>query len=291
MTATRTGFAVSSDGTRIRYQQLGTGPGVVLLHGAMQTSANQSQLAQALADAFTVTVPDRRGRGESGPYGDDYRIQREVEDVAAVLTETGAHNIYGVSAGGLIALQAALTLPAITSVAVYEPALLMEGSARQTTWLSRFDREMAEGRVAAALITSMKGLQLAPPILNVIPRRLLESLTAALMNSEEKKAKPGDATMRMLAPTLHYEGLLLAEMMGKLNTFRALRARVLLLGGSKGLPYLKPSLDALERVLPQVERVEFPGLDHGGSSDVTEANKGGKPELVAARLRRFFAAP
>jgi pimeloyl-ACP methyl ester carboxylesterase len=282
--------AVSRDGTRIHYRQTGNGPGVLLLHGSMQTSRNQSQLAAALAGAFTVTVMDRRGRGESGPYGADYGIGREVEDVAAVLAATGARQLFGVSAGGLVALEAARTLPDVDRVALYEPALLLAGNVRQVEWLPRFDAELARGRVGAAMVTSMKGLELAPPAVNLIPRRLLEALTNLALRSEDKKAGPGDVTMRMLAPTLHYEGRLLAEMRGTLDSFREVSAEVLLLGGSKGLPFIKPALDALERVLPHVTRVELPGLDHGGSSDVTPANRGAHPAAVAAHLSRFFVS-
>lgn len=60
----------SGDGTTIGYQWLGTGPAVILLHGAGQWSGNLTLLAQALSGEFTVYVPDRRGRGRSGPYGD-----------------------------------------------------------------------------------------------------------------------------------------------------------------------------------------------------------------------------
>jgi len=37
--------------------------GVVLLHGAALSAHNHMQLAEALAGAFTVYVPDRRGHG------------------------------------------------------------------------------------------------------------------------------------------------------------------------------------------------------------------------------------
>ena len=286
-----TGTAVSRDGTRIGYRQLGQGPGVVLLHGSMESAANHMQLAAGLADAFTVYLPDRRGRGTSGPYGDSYGIHREVEDLAAVLTQTGARHVFGVSASGLVVLQAALTLQGIDRAAVYEPALLLDGfDPRLTGWLTRFDQEIAAGNTAGALVTSMLGLRLGPAILNVMPRWLLESVTNMAMKSEDKKAAPDDVTMRKLAPTVGYEGQLIAEMAGTLESFRAVKAEVLLLGGSKGLEFLKPGLGALERVLPHASRVEFDGLDHGGSSDVTKANAGGKPERVVPELRRFFGA-
>jgi pimeloyl-ACP methyl ester carboxylesterase len=285
-----TDFVTSKDGTRVGYRTLGHGPGVVLLYGSMETAESHMGLAEALADAFTVHLPDRRGRGLTGPYGDDYGIQREVEDLDAVLTGTRAQNVFGVSASGLVVLEAARTLPAIRRAAVYEPALLMADST-VTAWLGRFDREMAEEKVAAALVTSLLGLRLGPPALDHMPRWLLTFATGRAMASEDRKAGPGQTTMRMLAPTLHYEGVLLIEMTGTLGRFAEVRTDVLLLGGSKGLPYLKPALAALETTLPSARRVEFAGLGHGGSTDPGRQNPGGRPEVVAEELRRFFAQP
>jgi pimeloyl-ACP methyl ester carboxylesterase len=284
-----TGSVVSRDGTPIGYLRVGHGPSVVLLHGSMESARSHTRLALSLADAFTVYLPDRRGRGMSGPYGPGHGICAEVEDLDAVLAESGAQLVFGVSAGGLAALEAARTRPAIRKVAVYEPALLMD-PAWPTDWISRFDQEMAQGNAAAALITSMYGFSLAPPIFKLAPRRLLESLTRMGMSREDKKAAPDTVTMRKLAPTLRYEGMLLAETAGIIGTFAEMPADVLLLGGSKGLPFLKPALDALAQTLPHNRRVEFPGLDHGGSSDASSTNPGGgKPEIVAQEIRTFFA--
>ncbi len=285
-----TSSVTSQDGTTIGYYQFGHGPGVVLLHGAMESAHSHMQLAEALADAFTVYLPDRRGRGLSGPYGKDYSIQTEGEDMDALLTKTGAHYVFGVSAGGLICLQAALHLPAIHKAALYEPALIVNGSI-STAFLPRYDKEMAQDKVAAALVTAMKGAQMGPPIFNAIPSFLLELLTNMAMKSEDKKARSGDVTMRLLAPTLHYDFQLVDETAEALENFRAVRDEVLLLGGSRSPAYLKAALDALEKVLPHVKRIEFPGLGHGGSSDTSNTNRGGQPELVAQELRRFFAEP
>jgi pimeloyl-ACP methyl ester carboxylesterase len=284
-----TGSVISADGTRIGYLQTGRGPAVVLLHGSMESSRSHLQLAAALADEFTVYLPDRRGRGLSGPYPAGYGLRTEVEDLRAVAEAAGADMVFGVSASGLVVLEAARTDPAIRKVAVYEPALL-PADTTHTRWLPRFDREMAAGKVSAALITSMFGLELAPSAMKVMPRWLLESLTSMMLRGEDKKAAPDTVTMRGLAPTLHYEGMLLAEMAGTLDTFADVKAEVLLLGGSKGLGFLKLALDDLARTLPVSRRVEFAGLDHGASADVSKANPKGKPEVVAAELRSFFAA-
>jgi len=286
-----TGFVTAPDGVTIGYRQLGHGPGVVLLHGAMESAQSHMQLAAALADAFSVYVPDRRGRGLSGPYNKEYSIQSDVADMDALLTQTGARNVFGVSSGADIWLEAALSLPAIQKAALYEPALFSDASEPQA-FLTRYDREMAQGKIAAAMVTAMKGAQMGPPIFNAMPRWLLESLTSSAMKSEAKKAKPGDITMGALAPTLHYDFALVTAMSGHFRDFTKIPAEVLLLGGSKSPAYLKHALIALEKVLPHVAgRIEFPGFDHGGSSDPSNTNRNGNPELVAQELRRFFAEP
>jgi len=278
---------ISKDGTTVGYRQLGQGPGLVVLHGAMESAQSHMELAQALASDFTVYLPDRRGRGLSGPYSIDHTVTKDVEDMQAILAKTGAHFVVGVSSGAIVCLQAALTIPAIHKAAVFEPPLVFDGAA-PTVWLTRFDAEIAAGKVAAAMITGMKGAQMGPPMLNLMPRWVLERLTTMMLASEDKKATGDDVTMRMLAPTLHYDFQLVVEMNGALEHFGAVRADVLLLGGSKSPAYLKAAVDALEKVLPRVKRVEFAGLGHEASGN---ADRRGKPELVAQELRRFFAEP
>jgi pimeloyl-ACP methyl ester carboxylesterase len=280
-----TGSVTSKDGTTIGYRQLGHGPGVVLLHGIMESGQSHTQLAEELAGDFTVYLPDRRGRGLSGPQGKDYRILKEVEDLDALLEEKRASRVFGVSAGAVICLQAALSLTAIEKAAIFEPPLLVNGSV-STAFLNRFDEEMAEGKVASALVTAMKGSQMGPPVFNIMPRALLELLTKMMTASEDKKAKPGDVTMSMLASTLRDDFQLSLETAGALESFNAIRAETLLLGGSKSPTYFKVALDALEHVLPNARRIEFTGLNHGASGNT---NRGGKPERVAQELRAFFA--
>jgi pimeloyl-ACP methyl ester carboxylesterase len=288
MTNTITGSVESPDGTRIGYLKTGRGPAVVLLHGSMETARSHSLLARELADDFTVYLPDRRGRGLSGPHRADHGMDTEIDDLSAVIDESGAELVFGVSAGGLVALEAARRLPAIRKAALYEPALVTDGT-RHTAWLTRFEQEMARGDVAAAMITSMYGLELAPPAFKIMPRRLLAALTTKLMNAEDKKAAPDDITMRKLAPTIYYDGVLLAELAGAVDPFRDVKADVLLMGGSKGLGWLAPARDALAATLPHSRRVEFPGFDHGASSDPSKTNEGGKPEIVARVAREMSA--
>jgi pimeloyl-ACP methyl ester carboxylesterase len=68
-------------------------------------AADYAAFARALAERFTVHTIERRGRGESGPQGDDYSIVKECEDVLAVRAATGASLLVGHSYGGLVALE------------------------------------------------------------------------------------------------------------------------------------------------------------------------------------------
>src|SRR6266851_5635988 len=64
----RSGRVVSSDGTVIAYDQVGRGPPVILIVGALcsRTLGPGVKLAPLLAEHFTVFTYDRRGRGGSG---------------------------------------------------------------------------------------------------------------------------------------------------------------------------------------------------------------------------------
>jgi pimeloyl-ACP methyl ester carboxylesterase len=286
-----TGSVTSADGTTIGYRQLGHGPGIVLVQGTMGSAHNFMQLAEMLADTFTVYVPDRRGRGLSAlPYSKDYSVQKDVEDLDVLLTRTGAHLVFGLSSGAIISLQAALTLPAIHKLAIYEPPLFINDA--PATAIARYEREIAQGKLAAALVTSMKSSQMGPAILNALPNFVLEPLVKRIMEQEEKAGSGEYLSMKVLAPTLQYDFRIVVEMSGQLQRFKALNTEVLLLGGSTSPAYLKVALDTLEKVLPHVARIEFPGLGHAASWNYDkQRNPGGEPEPVAQALRRFFAEP
>ncbi|MPZ79492.1 MAG: alpha/beta fold hydrolase [Actinophytocola sp.] len=272
------GSVSSADGTVIGYRRFGSGPAVLLVHGGMQASQNFIELAGALATDFTVHVPDRRGRGLSGPHGDDYGVAREVEDVQALVAATGAARIFGLSSGALVALRTALDTPALERVALYEPPLSVNGSA-PTGWLPRFDREIAAGKNAAALVTVVKGLRI-DPVLGRIPRFVLVPLLPLAMRVKE--LPEDDVPMAELIPTQRFDVGLVRELADTVEDYAALDARVLLLGGSKSPVYLGVALDALADVLPHARRVTFDGLGHLGPDD------DGDPRRVAETLRDFF---
>src|SRR5436305_5779204 len=122
----------SADGTTIAFDQLGKGPALILVGGALEQRAMDSetaQLAPLLAQHFTVFHYDRRGRGDSGDTP-PYAVEREVEDIEALITEAGGTAfVFGHSSGAILALEAArLLAPSITKLAVYEPPFLVDDS-------------------------------------------------------------------------------------------------------------------------------------------------------------------
>lgn len=276
----------SHDGTPIVYHELGRGPGLVILHGAMQAGGSQLDLARALSADFTCYLPDRRGRGRSGPAGPAYGIEREVEDLAALLKATGAPYAMGVSSGAIITLRTALAEPAaLRKIVLFEPPLDVDGS-NPTGWLDRLDRELAAGRVEAALVTGMKAARLGPPLFGLVPRPVLELLTRMMLRGERRTAgKAAEPTFGELAPTLRQDGRIVAETSGDLETYRQLTTETLLLGGTRSPAYLRQALTALEGVLPRARRADLTGLDHSATSN---ADRRGHPERVAVEVRGFL---
>ncbi|NUW32947.1 alpha/beta fold hydrolase [Nonomuraea sp. SMC257] len=275
----------SADGTAIACRTLGSGPGVVLLHGAMQTGPSNIELARALAARHTVHVPDRRGRGASGPRRPGHGVNVDVEDVRAVLDATGARDVVGVSSGAILALLTALSRPDVRRVVAFEPPLELDGT-DHTVWIERFDREIAEGRTEAALVTGMLAARMGPAFLRMVPRPLLVRLTSALLAREERTAAGEEPGFRELAPTIRHDGMVVAETADLVPRLRELRAEVLLLGGTRSPAYLKRALTTLEGVLPHARRVVLKGVGHEATGNAAGR---GKPELVARAIEPFLA--
>lgn len=143
----------SADGTAIAYEAHGTGPVLVLVDGAMcfRDSGPMRGIAGAIGDRLRVVLYDRRGRGGSGDTA-PYAVEREIEDLAAVIDAVGAPAaLFGMSSGGALALRAATALDAVARVAVYEPPYMPEAAvagaqaytAELTDALDRGDRGAA----------------------------------------------------------------------------------------------------------------------------------------------------
>ncbi len=273
----------SADGTAIGYQRAGTGPAVILLHGAGQSSANLTRLAGALSEAFTVYVPDRRGRGRSGQYGDFRGLGTEIEDLSALLDACGASRLFGLSSGAVIAIEAALVRPDITRLALYEPPLTFDGVVHGD-WAPRYERQLDAGKPGAALVTVLKATADRTSPIRWLPRHpLAAALDFAIKRTASRPAPAGLMSPRDLVRTLRFDAQTVNGAAGPLERFGVLSCEVLLLGGSRSARNLTASLDGLGRVLPGARRVVLRGAGH------TAPDNSRHPERVAAVLRDFFA--
>jgi pimeloyl-ACP methyl ester carboxylesterase len=137
------GRVTSSDGTSIAFERAGGGPALIAVDAAGSYSGFRPFPApvELLAPHFTVYVYDRRGRGASGDTP-PYSVQREVDDLAALVAEAGGSAfVYAFSSGGLLALHAAAGGLAIPKLALFEPPVEPN---QQATGESAFTAELAE---------------------------------------------------------------------------------------------------------------------------------------------------
>jgi pimeloyl-ACP methyl ester carboxylesterase len=266
-----TGVTRSADGTQIGWEQIGEGVGIVIVHGGTRAAEHYRALADALATRFTVIAYDRRGRGASGPARVDDGLDVEVADLDAVLRATGATRVFGHSAGAAISLEAALRLPAIQRLALFEPPL---GPSVPTAWLPAFEQALAGNHVARAMALAIDGLQMSPRYVPVwalaLPIRLLARGEAGRKLATLLRTLPRDlATLGSVPPGF--------------ERYRQVACPTLLLRGGKSPAYLHEAVDALAAVLPRAERAELPDAGHN-APDIDA------PEAVAAHLAKVFAA-
>ncbi|MGG5172503.1 alpha/beta hydrolase [Pseudarthrobacter sp. J1738] len=172
---------------------------VVVVGGAFLTALIYRPFSMALAaelDKITgegrgwaVDVYDRRGRGGSSEQPDDYSMETEISDLRLVLETTGAHNIFGHSLGGAVALNAAQRFAGTPlepdRLAVYDAAVNLDGD-MDVSWLPSFEKAVNDGDVRRALARLRKGMQPAST-LSRVPEPILVGLMAVVSRTKVNK--------------------------------------------------------------------------------------------------------
>ncbi len=208
----------SSDGTTIAYDQWGEGPPLIYVGGALNDRSSGAGLAQVLAPRFTVLSYDRRGRGGSGDTA-PYAVEREVEDLAALIDAAGGPAfVYGLSSGGVLALEAAAQGLPIAKLAVYEvPFAGDEARQRRAreyhaklTELLAADRRgdaveafMTMVGTPAEMIGQMRGSPMWPALEALGPSLGHDS---AVMGDSQGAAPPAERLAKVAVPTLVLDG-------------------------------------------------------------------------------------
>ena len=275
------GSVTSKDGTVIGYRQMGSGPGIILLHGGVNASQNLMKMGKLLSNEFTVYIPDRRGRGMSGPFGSNYSIEQEDQDLNVLLDKTGAHYVFGTADGALFALHAAISLPSIHKVIAYEPLIFagQPGLDEFKVAIKHLDKNLADNNVPKATVEITKDS--AAPV-KAIPDLVLIPIVKLILWINQRNVKGDDVPYNDLIAVLGPELHVVEKTEGTIDEYKAVSAKVLLLEGSKTQSLLKDSMTELYKVLPHSHLVELRGLNHDSAQDY------GKPEPIANEIKRFL---
>ncbi|MEV6906802.1 alpha/beta hydrolase [Amycolatopsis sp. NPDC051071] len=239
----------SADGTPIAFERTGDGTPVILVGGAFNDRTTVAGLAATLSPDFTAIAYDRRGRGDSGP-GAVYSVEREVEDLAALIDHVGGSAaVFGHSSGAVLALEAAARGVAMTSLAVYEPPYVVDDS-RPKPAADLFDR-------VRALIADGNRDDAAELFL----------VEAAATPAEIVKGMRDDpfwAWFTGLAHTLPYDLALCGPGNGLPDGRLAkIAAPTLVMDGGEGDAWLRAAARAVAAAIPGARHVTVEGQDHG----------------------------
>ncbi|MGI8879147.1 MAG: alpha/beta fold hydrolase [Jatrophihabitans sp.] len=245
----------SVDGTPIDFDAYGDGPAVILVGGAVQHRAIDQRTTEAArllaADGYTAIDFDRRGRGRSGDT-QPWTLQREVEDLAALIAAAGGSaTVYTSSSGATLGLQAALAGIGLTGLVLYEPPFFPgSGKAGQIEVIKSFlERGDYDGAMRYNIVDIVG-----------VPAQAVDGMAHSPM-------WPG---MCSAAPTLVYDFSALDDV----NTDSDWAARwsevavpVSIYSGGNSSPGLAAAADRLAAALPRAQRGILPGQDHNPSAE------------------------
>jgi pimeloyl-ACP methyl ester carboxylesterase len=193
----------SADGTTIAFERMGAGPAIITVDpaGSYRDFRPLRAPVELLAADFTVYVYNRRGRGASTDAM-PYAIEREIDDLAALIDEAGGSAcVYGMSSGCLLALHAAASGLAIPKLALFEPPIVpTEAPSGETDFTRELAELVAAGRRRDAVEFFHRGIgvpeevmaQMSPPVWSALEAvaptlvydcRLSESMSLQLVRS------------------------------------------------------------------------------------------------------------
>ena len=244
-----TEFVVSDDGTRIAFQRQGSGPALILVDGALcyRGQGPNDALASLLASRFTVYTYDRRGRGESGDTA-PYTVDREIEDLRALVKETGETPfLYGISSGGALVLRAAASGLPVRRVAVYETPFAdfsEHGAKRRAEYTENLTAALAQGRRGDAVELFL---------------RLVEMPDEMIQGARRSPMWPG---MEAVAPSLAYDNAVLGDGLVPRDELASITVPVLAVAGGASPEWLQEATRAVAEAVPEGSYRNLAGQTH-----------------------------
>ena len=235
----------SKDGTTIAYDKLGSGPALILVSGGSCDRMVDAELANGLGEVATVYNYDRRGRGDSTDT-QPYAVEREIEDLQALLEVTGTAAVVGLSSGAALAAHAAATGLDISHLVLWEaPYLKDEGLlARAKKYRQDLAETLAKGDRDGAVELFMRQVGL--------PDEMIAGM---------KHSRYWEIGTR-LAPTLAYDAACLGDDTIPTTTFAKIATKTLVLDGEKSPAFMREAAEGLAEAIPNAERATLVGQDH-----------------------------
>lgn len=257
-------FVTSADGTTIALDRLGDGPPVIMVVGAFNTRSTTAPLAAALQDWFTILNYDRRGRGDSGDTP-PYSVQREIEDLGAVIAEAGGSAaVFGYSSGATLALRAAASGLAISKLALYEPPFLVDES---------------RPPLAADLPARLADLVAAGRRGDAVELYQREAIGMPEQVVTGMRQAPFRPALEAIAHTLAYDARIVGDMTLPAELIASISTPALVIGGENSPPLMRNAARAVADALPDGRLRTLAGQGH----DIS-------PEATAPPLKAFLAS-
>jgi pimeloyl-ACP methyl ester carboxylesterase len=254
----------SKDGTTISFERAGSGPAVVLVCGGSTDRWSNAGLAGVLSATNTVFNFDRRGRGDSGDTL-PFAVEREIEDIAAVVEATGGPaGLYGTSSGGALALHAAAALGSqVRKLALWEVPYFADPAQRPPLdTVEQYRKRLDAGHPEEAVEYFMAEVVR-------LPKEFVEFA----------KTQPFFAGQVKIAHTLVYDGLAMGDYRIPTDVAASVTAPTLVLAGGADFPAMIESAKALAAAIPNATFRHLEGQGHNVD-----------PAVIGAALAEFFVA-
>jgi pimeloyl-ACP methyl ester carboxylesterase len=264
---------LSPDGTRIEYERRGTGPALILVHGGFVDRGFWGPSLPLLAEHFTVYALDRRGHGQSDPYPADHNLEREYEDVAALVAAADTPiAVLGHSSGAIVAMHAAKRVARVSHLVLYEPP--------------RFDAftSAVQGQLRVSLAASDYDQLLATVLVDVV----VGTTNPELLRHAREQVLAGARQAQVWAASLRNVQSIPAEVDSYVGyrfdpkEFRDFNTPTAILLGSTSPPVVRRWMEDLHAALPASRIVELEGQGHGAMLEA--------PELFVRTVRAALEA-
>ena len=266
MSETVTGEVTSKDGTRIVFDRTGEGPPVIIAGGALSDRRAAASFAAELSPDFTAYAYDRRGKGDSGDTP-PYAVEREVEDLDALIAEAGGRAfLFGTSSGAALVLETAARSGGADKLAVYEPP---------------YDAHEDGPRIPVDFVAHLDELREQDRRGDMVEYFMTTGVGLSPDEVAQMRGAPFWPRLEALAHTLPYEGRITGfdnpDRSLPVERWKAIDVPVLAMDGGASPDWMRNMVRAVAEALPDATYRSFPGQTHQV-----------EPAVVVPVLREFF---